>query len=103
LQAELTTAIEALGDVEAELATERRRTLTAQSRRDRTLAELDTLQAALARQAGEIDAFRREVADLRAENAALRERLDDHRRSSPSVGPNRAARREAAKRDRWNS
>jgi chromosome segregation ATPase len=103
LQAELATAVEALGDLQGELAAERRRTLTAQRRRDRTLVELDTLHAAAARQASEIDALRAEVADLRAENAALRGRLDDHRQSSPSVGPNRAARREAAKRDRRNS
>lgn len=97
LQAELVSAIESLAEVDAALQAERRRHLATQRKLDRARADLDQHRATLEHQRDELQAAREEVNALRTELAALQNAAADHR---PTTGPNRAARREAAKRGR---
>jgi predicted nucleic acid-binding Zn-ribbon protein len=97
LQAELVSAIGSIAEMDAALQAERRRHLATQRKLDRARADLDGYRATVDRQRDELQAARDEVNAFRAELAALRNTAADHR---PATGPNRAARREAAKRER---
>ena len=97
-QAELVAASEALAEAEVALQTERRRHQATQRKLDRARAELDGRRSTDERRLeelraahDELDAMSAEIRDLGAQLAAQR---------SQPPGPNRAARRQAAKRDR---
>ncbi len=98
LQGDLVTAVEALADVEAALQSERRRHRATQRTLDRTRATMDEQRAADQVRAEELRVAADEVRRLTAENQWLSAQLAERR--PPAAGPNRAARRQAAKRDR---
>lgn len=97
LQAELVSAIASLAEIDAALQAERRRHQAKQRKLDRARADLDEYRATTDRQRDELQAARDEVNAFRTELAALQDSAADH---PPVTGPNRAARREAAKRER---
>lgn len=93
LQADLVDAIESLAEADAALRSERRRHEATQRKFDRARADLDALRATLERRAEELFEFKAENSQLRAQLALAAQRAQQ-------AGPNRAARRQAAKRDR---
>lgn len=95
LQSELVSAIESLAEIDAELQAERRRHLATQRKLDRTSADLDGHRLSEERQRADLQVARQEIESLRAHLADLR--VSTH---ATTVGPNRAARRDAAKRER---
>lgn len=95
LQAELVQAIDSLAEMGAALQAERRRHLATQRKLERARADLDGHRSSEERRRDELQTARQEIESLRAHLADLR--APTH---APTVGPNRAARREAAKRER---
>lgn len=93
LQAELANAIAALAEVDAALQSERRRHVATQRKLERARADLEGHRAAEDRRLDELRAVHDELAALRSENDRLRSGQD-------AAGPNRAARRQAAKQER---
>lgn len=93
LQAELAAAVAALAELDAALQSERRRHLATQRKLQRARADLEGHRAAEDRRLDELRAANDELAALRSENDRLRSGQD-------ALGPNRAARRHAAKPDR---
>jgi chromosome segregation ATPase len=100
LQAELVAAIQSLAESDAALQSEHRRHTATQRKLDRERADLDAVRATLARQAEELRATHDELFELRADNSRLREQLVLAAQRAQQAGPNRAARRQAAKSDR---
>jgi chromosome segregation ATPase len=100
LQADLVAAIESLAELDATLRTERRRHDATERKLDRARADLDTLRATVDRRAEELRAAQDELVELRAENSQLRVQVALAAQRSRQAGPNRAARRQAATRDR---
>lgn len=70
-------------------------------RLDRARAELDGLRTAGTHREEELELLRERLADLKAENAALRARIALTATAAQPQGLNRADRRRAAKRDRY--
>jgi predicted nucleic acid-binding Zn-ribbon protein len=100
LQAELADAVETIAELDTALQAERRRHLATQRKLERARAELDGRRAADDRRVDELRAVRADLEALRSEN----DRLHSERVATPRqepAGPNRAARRQAAKRDRY--
>lgn len=100
LQADLVTAIEELGEVEAELQAERRRHAATRRALERAKASLDERWAAERQRAEELSAAHDELRRLANANTRLQAQLATATQPSQAAGPNRAARRQAAKRDR---
>lgn len=100
LQADLADAIESLAEADAALRSERRRHEATQRKLDRARADLDALRATLERRAEELRAAHDELFEFKAENSQLRAQLALAAQRAQQAGPNRAARRQAAKRDR---
>jgi hypothetical protein len=99
LQADLVAAVESLADADAALQAERRRHLATQRKLDRTRADLDGRRESDERRAEELRAMHEELDVLKAAYSRLLEQLTPAQRSQ-APGPNRAERRQAAKRDR---
>ncbi|HEX4980289.1 MAG TPA: hypothetical protein VFV63_01245 [Ilumatobacteraceae bacterium] len=97
-QAELVAASEALAEAEVALQTERRRHQATQRKLDRARAELDGRRSTDERRLEELRAAHDELDAMSAEISNLGAQLAAQRSQPP--GPNRAARRHAAKRDR---
>lgn len=93
LQAELANAIAALAELDAALQSERRRHVATQRKLERARADLEGHRAAEDRRLDELRAVHDELEALRSENDRLRSGQD-------TAGPNRAARRQAAKQER---
>ncbi|HYN31974.1 MAG TPA: hypothetical protein VES40_05065 [Ilumatobacteraceae bacterium] len=100
LQAELVVAIQLLAESDAALQSERRRHAATQRKLDRERADLDAIRATLDHRAEELRAAHDELFELRPDNSQLREQLALAAQRAQQAGPNRAARRQAAKRDR---
>lgn len=98
LQGDLVAAIESLAEVEAALQAERRRHRATQRTLDRTTAAMNERCDADRLRAEELRGATDEMRRLTAENQRLSAQLAERR--LPAAGPNRAARRQAAKRDR---
>jgi chromosome segregation protein len=101
LQADLVTAMASLSESNLALQTESRRHQSTLRRLDRVRTELDGLRAAGARREDELELLREGLAELKAENAALRARIALTAPATRPQGVNRADRRRAAKRDRY--
>ncbi len=101
LQADLVTAMASLSESNLALQTESRRHQSTLRRLDRVRTELDGLRAARARREDELELLREGLAELRAENAALRARIALTAPATRPQGVNHADRRRAAKRDRY--
>lgn len=97
LQADLVAAIESLGEAQAALAAERRRHRATQRMLDQTRATLGERHEADSRRAEELRVTLDELRAATAENRRLRAQLT---LAQQAGGPNRAARRQAAKKDR---
>jgi chromosome segregation ATPase len=100
LQADLVAAMASLSEANALLQTERRRHQSTLRRLDGARTELDGLLTTTARREEELHLLREGLAELRAENAALRARIALTAPVAQPQGLNRADRRRAAKRDR---
>lgn len=98
LEAQLAAARELLAEAEVALQTERRRHLATQHKLDRARADLDARQSTEERRLEELRAAHAELDAMSAEISHLQARLTAQRPQPP--GPNRAARRQEAKRDR---
>ena len=101
MQADLVAAMASLSESNVALQTERRRHQSTLRRLDRVSAELDGLRTAGARREEELELLREGLAELKAENAALRARIALTARAAQPQGLNRPDRRRAAKRDRY--
>jgi chromosome segregation ATPase len=101
LQTDLATATASLSESNGALQNERRRHQSTQRTLDRVRTELDGLRTAGARREAELELLREGLAELRAENAALRARIALTAPAAQPQGLNRADRRRAAKRDRY--
>jgi predicted transcriptional regulator len=93
---ELARAIDRGRHLQAELVA----ATATQRKLERERADLDAVRATLARQAEELRATHDELFELRADNSRLREQLLLAAQRAQQAGPNRAARRQAAKSDR---
>lgn len=93
LQAELASALAALAELDAALQSERRRHVATKRKLERARADLEGHRAADARRLDESRAVHDELEALRSETDRLRSGQD-------TAGPNRAARRQAAKQQR---
>lgn len=100
LQAELADAIESLDEARSAVQAERRRHQATQRRLDRARADLDGRIAFDDGRAEELRIVHQELDALKAENRALRAEVALALPHSQPARPNRAARRQAAKRDR---
>lgn len=100
LQVELAAADAGGKELEAALAAEQRRTQTTRRRLERLQAELDALRTAHAAHNEEVARLADEIVLLKSENAALRLQCVPGGRPPSPGGPNRTARRNAAKQDR---
>jgi chromosome segregation ATPase len=99
LQADLADAVETIAELDTALQAEGRRHVATQRKLDRARAELDGRRAADDRRVDELRAAHDDLDALRSENDRLRSQLAAVALQEPA-GPNRAARRQAAKRDR---
>jgi len=99
LQAELAAAADYAGELGAALSAERRTSASLRRKLDQTNAEAFALRATDARRAEEQLQLHRRIDELQAEVAELHINLRHARQAIGHPGPNRAARREAAKRE----
>jgi chromosome segregation ATPase len=99
LQADLADAVETIAELDTALQAERRRHVATQRKLERARAELDGRRAADDRRVDELRSVHADLEALRSENDRLHSQLAAAGLQDPD-GPNRAARRQAAKRDR---
>jgi len=99
LQAELAAAAEYAGELGAALSAERRTSASLRRKLDQTNSEAAALRATDARRAEEQLQLHRRIDELQADVAQMHIDLRRARQATGQPGPNRAARRDAARRN----